>query len=279
MTGDFDLVPFYRDKALEKIQESFHPVWYSFARGAAILSYAWSGRWNDAIAEGELAMAEGRARSDSAIVSFSAGWVAHACMLKRDWRRAQEYAETSFREAPTVYFQGFPQAFLARIACETGEVRQGMETLAQIEQMAHASGHRPAWGIFLAMLGEAYIIAQAWERASGTLEKLSVLSSQTPHSFFSVLSSRLLGEVACAEGHRDKAAMRLQYAIDFARRSVLMNELGLALAALGSLRQTCGDTSAARTLLREALDVLGHAGTLEMPQRIEEKLLELDSVG
>jgi len=58
-----------------------------------------------------------------------------------------------------------------------------------------------------------------------------------------------------------------------------MNELGLALAALGSLRQTCGDTSAARTLLREALDVLGHAGTLEMPQRIEEKLLELDSVG
>ena len=278
MTGNSDLVPFYRDKALEKIQDSFHPVWYSFARGAAILSYAWSGRWDDAVAEGELAMAEGRARSDSAIVSFSAGWVAHAYMHKRDWRRAQEYADTSFREAPTVYFQGFPQAFLARIACETGEVQRGIETLAQIEQMAYASGHRPAWGIFLAMLGEGYIIAQDWERASGVLEKLSALASQTPHSFFSVLSSRLLGEVACAEGHRDKAAMRLEIAIDSARRSVLMNELGLALAAFGSLRRTCGDTLAARTLLREALDVLGHAGTLEMPQRIGEELLELDSV-
>jgi len=128
------------------------------------------------------------------------------------------------------------------------------------------------------MLGEGYIIAQDWERASGILEKLSALASHTPHSFFSVLSSRLLGEVACAEGHRDKAAMRLEIAIDSARRSILMNELGLALAAFGSLRRVCGDTLAARTLLREALDVLGHAGTLEMPQRIGEELLELDSV-
>jgi len=278
LTGNTDLVPFYRDKALEKIQESFHPVWYSFARGAAVLSYAWSGRWEDAINEGELAIAEGRARSDSAIVSFSAGWVAHAYMHKRDWRRAQEYADASFREAPTGYFQGFPQASLARIACETGEVQRGIETLAQIEQMAYASGHRPAWGVFLAMLSEGYIIAQDWEQASGILKKLNVLASQTPHSFFSVLSSRLLGEVACAEGQRREAAIRFQYAIDAARTSGLMNELGLALAAFGSLRQACGDTSAARTLLSEALNVLEHAGTLEMPQRIRERLLELDSV-
>jgi tetratricopeptide (TPR) repeat protein len=42
--GEYEPALLARDKALEKLETSFHPIWYSFARCGALLAYAWTGQ-------------------------------------------------------------------------------------------------------------------------------------------------------------------------------------------------------------------------------------------
>lgn len=82
--GQLSRVLAYRNLALGRLQNKFHPVWYSFTRGVTILGYTSGGQWADAVNEGELAIEDGRARGDRAIVAFSAAWVAYLYVERRE---------------------------------------------------------------------------------------------------------------------------------------------------------------------------------------------------
>ena len=272
MVGDYDEVPRYRDRALARLQKPFHPVWYSFARAATIFGYAWTGRWDAAFREGEVAIAEGRRRADRAIVSFNAAMVANACIYKQDWERARKYAEVGLGEAPTLYFHAFPQAFLARILSETGEAARGVQMLSQIEPLVDASGHRSAWGLIASHLAEAYLAAGDRKRAAEVLERVNHAATESGLAFFGAQSARLLGEIGLAEGRTSEAATRFSQAIEISRRTGSTNELALALAGFGRLQRRLGEIIAARTYTNEALDLLTTLGTLEQPERLREEL-------
>ena len=268
MHGDYGQVCEFRDKALEKIGVSFHPVWYSFARAAAILGYTWTGAWNEALAEGELAVQEGRRRGDRAIVSFNAAWVAHAFLHRREWQQAREWAEFSLAEAPTVYFQTFPQTFLARAQCELGEAAQGLATLAAIEPLVEASAHLPAWCLVASWLGDAYLATGQRKAAATLFEKLNGVAESGHLAFFAGIASRVLGELALAQGELVEALMRLRYAASVAQDTGARNELGLARWSLARATLQTGDVAGASGHFAGAAQILDELGNREAHDRI-----------
>jgi tetratricopeptide (TPR) repeat protein len=275
MLGNYQNVPYYRDKALEKVRQNFHPVWYSFARAAASLGYIFTGRWDDAIREADLAVAEGRSRSDHAIVSFNTAWIAVAQIFKRDWKNALASADVSLREAPSVYFRGFPQSFIARILCETGDASTGIGMLAQIEPLFEASGHRPAWCLVALFRAEVCLSVGDIEQALPILDKLHAACAAGLCKFWLGQTSRMLGDIALGRGAYEEATTRLEQAIEVARTTGAENELGLALASYGRLRRDVGNTPSARAYLTEALEILDRLGTLEVTAAVRNDLEHL----
>jgi len=263
MLGQYAKVPSYRDKALEKLRSNFHPVWYSFARAAAALGYIWSGRWDDALGECAQAVAEGRSRSDSAIIAFHEFWISYAYIQRRQWEHAREHAEIALAVAPTRYFQGFPQAALARLMCETADAPRGVQILGFVESMLEASGHLSAWALAPMLLGAGCMTAGDHRTAAAMLRKVNSAATEFKLSFFDVQSSRLLAEIAIAGGALDEASMWLEKAIAEARRSGAEYELALALADSGGLRMPAGDVGSADDCHHEALTILNRIGTRE----------------
>jgi tetratricopeptide (TPR) repeat protein len=266
--GNYGRVGEYRDKALEKIEVSFHPVWYSFARAAATLGDTWTGDWGAAIAEGEIAMQEGRRRGDKAIVSFAAAWIAQAYLDKREWESARAYAELGLAEAPTIYFQSFPQAFLARAQCELGEAARGLPVLAEIERLVESSAHRPAWCLIASWLGDAYAATGEHAAARSVLERVQHVAHAGQLSFFAVQASRLLGDLAFERGDLVEATSRLAYAAELAEKTGARNEHGLAMWSFARLSLSQGDAARANRQFARAADILGALGRTDARDRI-----------
>lgn len=275
LLGNYDLVPVHRDAALEYLCAAFDPTWYSFARAATILSYAWTGKWDHAKSEGDIAIAEGRARNDQAIVSMNATWVAIACIYRRDWPAAWTYTELALSEAPTIYFRAFPQAYLARLLCEQGEITRGLRILSQMEPLIEASGHRPAWAQIASVAADAYLCGGALAEAKSLLSRVSAFAQSSQLPFIDAFSSRLLGEIALAEHDGTEASWRFHHAIDVSRRVHQSNELALAIADRGRLQHRLGDFDAARESGQEALAILTRLGTLAEPERVRGDLLDV----
>jgi class 3 adenylate cyclase/tetratricopeptide (TPR) repeat protein len=277
MLGNYDMVPVYRDKGLAKLGINFDPVWYSFARAAAGLARAWAGRWQEAIDECRLAIEEGGVRNDVAIVSYHSMWSAYTRMNQRDWADARRYCEVAVREAPTTYFQGFPQALQARMLCEAGDTGGvGLATLQYVESLLERSGHSSAWAYTCNMLGEGLLAAGDNAKAKAAFDRVDQSAEAAELVFLRLQARRALGEIASREGDWGKAKHYLELALDAARRSRSQNELGLTLAAYGRLLWKLGERATARQHLREAADLLEALGTMIEPDRIRQELQSLD---
>jgi class 3 adenylate cyclase/tetratricopeptide (TPR) repeat protein len=273
--GEYELVGTCRDRALHRLQQTFDPVWYSFARAAMVLRYAHCGRWGEAIDEAREAIDEGRARGDRAIVAFNTGWMAYAYMEQGDWARARENAELALREAPTVYFHGFPQMFLARVMCETHENVRGLDSLREVEQLIDKAGHRPAWGLAACALGAACIALGDRTGAKAVLLRVCEASDRDGDCFFTARSSRLLGEVALAEGDLAQARQRFDRTAALSQPTGMLGELGFALAGRARVERATGEFLSARRHMAAALGVLTRLCTLHEPERLRAELREL----
>ena len=261
VTGDYPLVDEYRDRALAKLERDFNPVWFNFAHCASICAYAFSGHFYDAKQCADTAILAGRSRSDTAVVSFNAAFAAYAFLEQRDWRNAEDYALLSLQEAPTVYFQGFPQAFLASHACSTGHLDQGLPVLEAVVPMIGASGHRSAWMLLAPLLADAYRTAGRHDAARALLEQIREAAETGHGAYFTARAHRGLGEL-------DQSAAHLDRAIEVSEQSGSENELALALASRGRLKGPVGG----RADHERALAIFESLGTFREPDRIHDEL-------
>ncbi len=277
MLGNYDQVPFYRDKGLEKLGTNFDPVWYSFARAAAGLAHVWAGRWHEAIDEYRIAIEEGTVRKDAAIVSYHSMWSAYSRMNQRDWGDARRYCEVAVREAPTTYFQGFAQTLQSRTLCEGDDADGvGVATLQYVETLLERSGHSSAWALTCSMLGEGLLATGDDAKAKGAFERVDQSMEAAELIFLRLQACRALGEIAFRAADWPKAKHYLEVALAAARASRSQNELGLTLAAYGRLQWKLGNHAAAREHLRDAADLLDTLGTMIEPDRIRQELRSLD---
>lgn len=266
--GKYAAVEVARDRALAKLETRYDPVWFNFAHCAGVVSSAFAGKWGEARQRADVAIDEGRRRSDSTIVSFNAGLAAFAFLEQRDWESASSYARLALAEAPTVYFEGFPQAFLASYLCSTDRLDGGLPILEAIVPMAEASEHRVVWMLVACLLADAYRAAGRDHEAGSLLEAVLTWAKRGNAGYFGARAHRSLGELAFAAGAPTSAADHFETAIAIATRTESMNELALALAARGRMSAGRG-----RMDLERALGILERLGTFEEPERIRAELV------
>jgi class 3 adenylate cyclase/tetratricopeptide (TPR) repeat protein len=271
LLGEYEDALRARDLALESCEREFHPFPYNIARGAAIFTHAWAGRLAEAEREAEGALATGDERSDLAILSFSRALLADAYLQYRDWNRALEEAQASLAVAPTPYFRGFPQAYLAAALCRTGEAEQGIGILDFIEPLARASDEWISWMSVALLRAESLLSIGDYQRAEPTLRELVAEGERVRSPWTITQSNRMLAECLLATGEGD-AAEHLDRAIEVARAMGMKNDLALALAVDGRRLRADGDEIAGRERLTEALVLFEDIGTLEEPERIRGEL-------
>ena len=269
--GDLGKVRPECERALEKLDESFHPVWYSFTRCAALLADAWEGRFEAAAYEAGEATRVGTARSDPAIISFNRGFLAYAYLQQRDWARALDEAQVSIEVAPTVYFRVFPQTFLAAALCQMGDAEQGFAILDAIEPLVRSSEHWAAWMVVAVTRAEASLLSGDIDRAAAALPELAERAKRSRGAIWIAQTQRLLAECALLNDVGD-AASPVARAIEISRATGMENELALALAVDGRRLRKLGDAASARARFEEALTIFDRLGTLVEPDRVRAEL-------
>lgn len=273
--GDYKSVGAHAERALTRLGERFHPIWYMNTRVGVLISYELQGRWEDAVREGRDTIAAGQERSNSAIVSFGASFLADAYVRRRDWDRAFEYAQLALDEAPTVYFEAFAQAFTAAAMCHTGDPEGGVAILGAIVPLLEASEHVPAWIHVAPLLAEGRLLLGDYEGARELLESIVEVAERTAAPFYIGTGHRLLGEVALSKDGKDdrsRAFSHLRRATEVLRAVGADNELGLAVASEGRLQLRVGDAADGRARLEDALSIFERLDTLEEPRRLRSEL-------
>jgi class 3 adenylate cyclase/tetratricopeptide (TPR) repeat protein len=268
MIGDYPLAVVNRDRALDRLSRRFHPIWLQFAHAGAVLAYTFAGQWERALREAEEAVAEGQSHGESGIVSFNAAFAAFVCVEQRDWDRAAAYAQFALHEAPTVYFEGIPQMFLASLLCSTGKPEQGVPILEAIVPMAEASEHRVIWMYAVNFLADAYAFSGRVEDARAVLGPVLAWAERVGAGYLTARSHRTMAAIDAAAGAETAALSHLDRAIEVAQRTGSENELALALASRGRLLLD----STGRGDLERALAIFNRLGTLVEPDRIRAEL-------
>jgi hypothetical protein len=193
---------------------------------------------------------------------------AFAFVQQRDWERVTNYSQLGLADAPTIYFESFPQTFLAAAACATGRIEEGLPVLEFIIPLLAQSEHRLAWTLLGTTLAQAYATAGRSEDARALLEDILACGERGRALFVIAQTNRMLGELDAAAGRIHDAAARFERAIEAAEASGSENELALALAGRG--RITNGHPG--RTDLERALATLGRLGTCGEPDRVRADL-------
>ena len=266
--GDYPLVEVNRDLALAKLRRRFHPIWFQNTHAGSVLAYTCAGQWRHALREAETAITEGRSRADAGIVSFNAAFASFAALEQRDWNRAVEYAQLALREAPTVYFEGLAQMFLASCLCSTGQLDQGLPVLEAIVPMAEASEHRVIWMFSASFLADAYGSSARVDDARELAERVLNWAERGSAGYLTARAHRTLGALEAASGRPAAAVAHLDRAIEVAERTGSENELALAFGERGRLLRGVGG----RADLERALAILNRLGTRVEPERIRAEL-------
>jgi len=265
--GDYGLAEAYFERALAKLRKRYHPIWYQYAAGGRILAYTLAGRWQEAASATEEMVLEASARSESATVSFAYSMGAFAALQQRDWEQVAVYSHLALADAPTVYFQAFPQTFLAATACVTGSLDDALPVLEFLIPFLEQSEHRLAWTFLGTPLADAYHRAGRSQDSRALLERFLDCGERGQAMFVIAQSSRMLGELDAAEAETAAAAARFDRAIETAERSGSENELALALAARGRLGGPQGVAD-----LQRALAIFERLNTCVEPDRIRADL-------
>jgi DNA-binding CsgD family transcriptional regulator len=126
-------------------------------------------------------------------------------------------------------------------------------------------------------LAEALVVLGETDAAGAVLHDARTrVSGEAPGSVLAALE-RAEGMREAALGRAKEGALRLRTAVDRLRRLPLPVELVRTLIALGTVERRSRRRSAARTVLREALETANRIGAAPLAARAWEELARLDA--
>jgi tetratricopeptide (TPR) repeat protein len=273
--GDYDQVLALKAEVLRTMAQQFDLRWYAWALKAASLAYAWLGRWDEAVDEGQKELKVSEEFSDNSEISIAAWTLSMVYTSKGDLVRALAYGELGVQKAPTPADKAWSQGFLAWAWCWAGEPRRGVEILAQVVSIQCAA--RFIWGeVFALFLGEGYWLGGEYDKATQTLTEHLAIAERCGMQFHVGAAHRLLGEVALttnpAQVEAPLAVPHFEYSIAILQQIKTENELALAYAGYGRLYQQQGNIAQAREYLTRALGIFERLGTLGEPDKVKQVL-------
>lgn len=278
--GDFDEAHRLKDDVLRHTARGFHLSWHVHALCGGALASAWTGRWRDAVAEAEaaLALAE-RYGSDGGIV-LAANALTIAYTAQGDIPRALGHGQRAVERAPTPVERAVAQLALSWAWCRAGEPKRAAEALAPFIMMARASRHRSV-EIAAVYLAEAQWRAGEYAEAVATLEEGIRIADECGMKYARGLAERLLGEVRLAMNPAQQepplAAPHFERAIALLGDIGAENELAEALAGHGRVHALLGRKAEARVALTRALAIFERLGTLGAPDEARATLAACDA--
>jgi tetratricopeptide (TPR) repeat protein len=268
---DYEQALALEERLLHMIEPRLHLRYYVWALTGASYAYAFLGRWEDAVREGQKALRVGEEYAESSVISFAAFTLSAVYTFKNDLGQALEHAELAVQNAPTPGDKAWSQAYLTWVWCRRGEPYRGVETLAQLVSMQRAVGCVWVELLYALYLGEGYWRAREYAKATQTLRELLDGAERCGMQFLAGSAHRLLGEIAL---HTDlpQAAPHFEQSIAILHAIHAENELALAYAGYGRWHAQQGDTAQVREYLTRALEIFERLGTLGEPDKVRQVL-------
>ena len=272
--GDLDRALTLQKAVLQKMDQRFIPSVYVRALTIASYTYSVLGNWDQALEEAERAENTAQKYSDANMISWSRATASYAYTCKCDLGRAIEYGELALEKAQSPWNKAMAGGVLAWALCRSGELRKGVEILAEIVRVFCAARYVFGQIMHGIALGEGHWLSGEYDKARETLE--AALERAEGYGARPVVGQarRLLGEVALKTNPLE-AAPHFDQAISIFREIKAENELALAYAGMGRLHKQEGDQEKARRYLTQALEIFERLGTLLEPDKVRKELGEL----
>ena len=279
MTGDFDRMIALQDVVADRLRTGYDATWRMQWYGGLGIAYTQLGRWEEAVASCMEGYAGGERTSDDGAMSFSATLASYARCNQNDGAGALAFANLALEKAPTVYFRGFAQGFLATALIRLRQSDVGLPILDVILPFVRASRHESSWLLMAPLVALGHVQLGDLDAAESLLEEALIGANRSGASFVIGTTERLLADIDLSRDPADregKAAERFARAIATLEEIGAENELGLALAGYGRLAKNRADDASAIDRLTRALEILDRLGTLDEPDRIRKDLQDVE---
>ena len=275
--GEFERALGTCQDALTALERKFDLQSYLRTRAAATVINTCLGRWAEGIAEGKKAVEIGEQYGDAGATSFAAMVATWPYAFMGDLQQALELAELAVKRANSPADNLFAQGSRALVECRLGRAAQAAEGLAGLVSVIR-SMRFPECERFSLYYCEALWRAGDLDRARVAMGECLAVVEPCGMRFFAAAAHRMLGEVELAAGGERLAvsARHFEESIALLEAVGAENELALAWAGYGRLRQKLGDAAAAREYSLRALRTFERLGTRLEPENIRHTLSELD---
>jgi predicted ATPase len=272
--GDFNLNLSFGGKALRILDSAFDPLKYVHMVSVTSLAYAFLGRWDRAVEEGQKARSIAEKYSNNSLISLTSFSIAVAYIQKGDLALAVEYGELSVEKASTPADRVYSQTFLAWALCRAGELNKGIDLLIHVVSVFQAVRFLPAEIMVRIFLGEAYWLAGEFEKSKQTLKRVLDLAERLNMKPWTGFAHRILGEIAI-ETTPDKAFDHFDKSLSIYTMIGAENDLALTYAGYGRFHRHKDNIAEAREYFEKALGIFERLGTLIEPDKVRKDLAEL----
>jgi DNA-binding SARP family transcriptional activator/predicted ATPase len=232
---------------------------YGSDPGVATRSWASWASWflghpDQAAKHSQEALALAQKLSHPAALAFAQGVASLFHLLRRDFQRTRELAESCLHLATEHKFphwlavMGFVSGLLQ---VEQGQTQEGISQMTQSLATYQAMGTEDIRSMMLALLAEGHGRAGQASEALETLAEALAFVKETGERFYEAEIHRLQGELLLVQGDTGRAEASFQRAIEVACQQSAKSWQLRAVMSLSRLWQTLGKQEQARHLLSE----------------------------
>jgi tetratricopeptide (TPR) repeat protein len=273
-SSEYDKLYKLKEDILNLLKNQFNLKLYVYTFCAVALSFINTGRWDKGVAMGNEALKMAEKFSDKSLISHTHLHIAHAYLIKGDMIQAQEHSKEAVDKAPTPFDELWAQIFQTWVLCCSGETQKGIETL-EANLPAIKAVNFPSCTIdSISWLGEAYLLAGEYEKASQALNEVLVLAEKFSMKLYFGKAHYFLGEIALKR-HTSKASMHFQNSIDTFQNIKAEYYLARSYSGYGRYYKQEGETAQACNYLTKALEIFDRLGVLNEPDKVKKELDEL----
>jgi predicted ATPase len=199
---------------------------YGSDPGVATRSWASWASWflgypDQAVKHSQESLALAQEFSHPAALAFAQGVASLFHLLRRDFKRARELADSCYHLATQHKFphwlavMGFVRG---RLQVERGQTQEGISQMAQSLATYQAIGTEDIRSMLLALLAEGYGKAGQAHEGLDRLSEATAFVQETGERFYEAEIHRLQGELLLMQGNEAEAEASFDRAIEVARR-------------------------------------------------------------
>lgn len=244
-----------------------NPRWHTYGLGIASMSLVWLGRWQEAIAVADEALALASASEQPGVISF-AGWVlSFAHTYGGEARSAIAAAEHAIQAALTIGDRTWAECALATALCRAGRPERTIEVLAEGLPLMRTAEFA-AGEMFASVLVRAYVMLGRHREAADAAVEMLRVATQHDMQLNVGVARRHLAEIGLLLQPSELAepAAQLETAIATLSAIGAQDELAMTDVALARLHERAGNADAARSSLLRAIHTFERLGSTWLPE-------------